>query len=268
MIEERVGPRASPEKPLKVVAILVVILLAIGGAAYFFWPSSPPPPPPSASAPASPPPPPAPHYAVAAPTEALPKLAESDPAMLDALKKLLDPAALAKLVVPESLIRNFVATIDNLTRDHLAMRVSPVRAASGTFKTAGQDDTLAIAAGNDARYAPYVDAFDATDPAAVVAAYVRVYPLFQQAYVELGFPNGYFNDRLVQVIDHLLDAPEPKAPVKLVSPRVLFLYADPELESRSAGQKLLMRMGAANEARVKAKLRAYRKELEAQTPPR
>jgi Protein of unknown function (DUF3014) len=267
-MEERVGPRSNPERPLKVVAILVAVLLAIGWGAYFLLRSTPPPPPPSASAPPPPPPPAATHYAVAASAEPLPKLAESDATVLDTLKKLLDPAAVAKLVVPESLIRNFVATVDNLTRDHLAMRVSPVHAASGILKTTGQDDTLAIAAANDARYAPYVDAFDATDPAAVVAAYVRMYPLFQQAYVELGFPNGYFNDRLVQVIDHLLEAPDLKAPVKLVSPRVLFLYADPDLEARSSGQKILMRMGAANEARVKAKLRAYRKELEAQTPPK
>lgn len=27
--------------------------------------------------------------------------------------------------------------------------------------------------------------------------YVRLYPLFQKAYVELGYPNGYFNDRLI-----------------------------------------------------------------------
>ncbi|HEY2629705.1 MAG TPA: DUF3014 domain-containing protein, partial [Usitatibacter sp.] len=148
----------------------------------------------------------------------------------------------------------------------LAMRVSPVRAVTGTFKTTVQDD--AIAPANDARYAPYVDALDATDPATVVATYLRMYPLFQQAYVDLGFPDGYFNDRLIQVIDHLLDAPDLKAPVKLVSPRVLYLYADPDLESRSSGQKILMRMGAANEARVKAKLRAYRKELVAQAPPK
>jgi hypothetical protein len=267
-MEERVGPRSSPENPWKVMAILAAILLAIGAGAYFFWPSNPPPPPPSAGAPPPPPPPAAPHYAVAASAEPLPRLAESDPAVLDALKKLLGPAAIAKLVMPESLIRNIVATADNLPRDHLAMRMSPVRAALGTFKTTGQDETLVIAATNEARYTPYVEALEATDPAAVVGAYVRLYPLFQQAYVELGFPNGYFNDRLVQVIDHLLDAPDLKTPVKLVSPRVLYLYADPDLEARSAGQKILMRMGAANEARVKAKLRAYRKELEAQTPPK
>ncbi|RPJ48250.1 MAG: DUF3014 domain-containing protein, partial [Betaproteobacteria bacterium] len=75
---------------------------------------------------------------------------------------------------------------------------------------------------------------------------------------ELGYPKGHFNDRLVAVIDHLLEAPELKTPVALVRPKVLYLYADPELEARSAGQKMLMRMGAEHAGRVKTTLREIR----------
>ncbi|MFZ3323235.1 MAG: DUF3014 domain-containing protein [Usitatibacter sp.] len=267
MIEDRVGPRPTREtSPAKILAIVGVIA-AIGAAIYYFWPG-PPPPPPSGPSAASAPAPVVQHYAVATPAsaESLPTLADSDATVMDALKKLVGPDAVAKLLVPESLIRNIVATLDNLPRDHLAMRVSPVNPPGGKFKTTGHDDTIAIAADNGARYAPYVTAFEATDPAATIAVYLRLYPLFQQAYIDLGFPNGYFNDRLVEVIDHLLDAPEPKGPVHVVSPHVLYEFADPDLEARSAGQKLMIRLGADNEARVKAKLRAYRKELVAQTP--
>jgi hypothetical protein len=91
------------------------------------------------------------------------------------------------------------------------------------------------------------------DTQKLVQAYVRYYPLFQKAYQELGYPNGYFNDRLVEVIDHLLAAPDVPAPIALAQPKVLYEFADPALESRSAGQKILMRMGPVNEARVKAK---------------
>ena len=41
----------------------------------------------------------------------------------------------------------------------------------------------------------------------------------------------------------------------------MYQYADPKLESLSAGQKLLLRMGPANEAVVKAKLRELRAVL-------
>ncbi|HQU43635.1 MAG TPA: DUF3014 domain-containing protein, partial [Pirellulales bacterium] len=41
----------------------------------------------------------------------------------------------------------------------------------------------------------------------------------------------YFNDRLVSVIDHLLAAPEPAGPVALVQPKIIYKFADPQLES-------------------------------------
>jgi len=91
--------------------------------------------------------------------------------------------------------------------------------------------------------------------------YERLYPLFQQSYEDLGYPGKYFNDRLVEVIDHLLQAPEAAGPVPLVQPKVFYEYADADLESRSAGQKLLMRMGPANERLIKEKLRAFRAEI-------
>jgi hypothetical protein len=56
-------------------------------------------------------------------------------------------------------------------------------------------------------------------------------------------------------------APEITGPVALAQPKVLYEFADPELESRSAGQKILMRMGAENAARVKTKLREIRREI-------
>jgi hypothetical protein len=44
---------------------------------------------------------------------------------------------------------------------------------------------------------------------------------------------------------------------------VFYKFADPELESLSAGQKIMIRMGPQNAEKVKAKLRALRRELAA-----
>jgi hypothetical protein len=88
--------------------------------------------------------------------------------------------------------------------------------------------------------------------------YIRYYPLFQQAYEDLGYPGQYFNDRLVEVIDHLLQTPDLQQPIQLKQGKVFYEYADPALEARSAGQKLLMRMGPQNEAAIKAKLKELR----------
>ena len=64
----------------------------------------------------------------------------------------------------------------------------------------------------------------------------------------------------------MLEAPVPTGPVKLVRPKVLYQFADPELEGLSAGQKIMVRMGPENEARVKAKLREIRRALTAPRP--
>ena len=102
--------------------------------------------------------------------------------------------------------------------------------------------------------------------APLVAVYIRFYPLFQEQYEKLGYPDKYFNDRLVQVIDHLLATPEVKGPVLLTQTTVLYQFTDPELEKLSAGQKILVRMGGENAALVKTKLTEIRSALVANPP--
>jgi len=185
----------------------------------------------------------------------------SDPTLVEALSGLLGSQAFARLFAPEELVRHIVATIDNLPRDKVAGRLLAIKPVPGHFAVDGEDGNRSISADNYARYSPYVRAAQLVDVKKLVSVYVHLYPLFQQAYVGLGYPDGYFNDRLVQVIDNLLAAPALTPPVRLDQPNVLFVYADPELESLSAGQKMLIRMGPANAAVVKDKLRQIRVEV-------
>ena len=103
------------------------------------------------------------------------------------------------------------------------------------------------------------------DLEAIAATYCRFYPLFQESYVRLGYPDGYFNDRVVEVIDQLLLTPEPDEPIRLVRPHVLYEFADAELEALSSGQKLLLRMGGEHAASIKRVLQGLR-ALIAQSP--
>jgi hypothetical protein len=78
----------------------------------------------------------------------------------------------------------------------------------------------------------------------------------------LGYPAGSFNDRLIEAIDDLLMTPDVEGPVELTQPRILYEFADPDLEALSAGEKILLRMGPENSAKIKTKLREIRDELE------
>jgi hypothetical protein len=264
------------------VAAFAVLTLVVGAAAfYFFWPRGVTLPPQVApTPPASAPAPgaqrePAIQYPVEkspafAATDAggaqfpLPTLDDSDIVAKDAIETILDGGAFVRRLVPEGIIRHIVATVDSLPRKTIAARILPIKPVPGTLGTTSTTQGMSIAADNAGRYAAYVKAAEAIDTKRLVGFYVRLYPLFQQAYVELGYPNGYFNDRLIGVIDHLLATPEPKTPVYVSQPHVLFEFADPELEELSAGQKVLVRIDIDNERRLKAKLRDIRKTLTAE----
>jgi hypothetical protein len=189
----------------------------------------------------------------------LPALDSSDDVVLKALTNL--QLKLAGLILPERIVRNIVVTVDNLPREVASERMRPVKRVPGKFRTMQEAGQLRILPANADRYREYVRIFEATEPQRLIAIYIQFYPLFQSAYQELGYPNRYFNDRLVAVIDHLLDAPDLDADVELLQPHVLYEFADPQLQQASAGHKVMMRIGPDNARRVKVHLKEIRDQL-------
>jgi len=198
---------------------------------------------------------------------ALPALNDSDTLAHDSLAGVFGREALERYLVPQNLVRHIVVTVDNLPRKKLAVDLRPIKPVAGTTRTDTQGDTLTLSSANYERYAPLVQTLAHADVHTLVGVYRHLYPLFQQSYEDLGYPGKYFNDRVVEVIDHLLQTPEPATPPAVTQPRVFYEYADADLEGRSSGQKLLLRMGPANERLVKAKLRELRAAI-ATAPPR
>ncbi|RSZ33288.1 MULTISPECIES: DUF3014 domain-containing protein [unclassified Variovorax] len=285
--DTREAPEFRPrrEAPIGAIAAVVLVLLV---AAFFGWrwyqdqqkpvepvpvaaaPNDAPAPPPPAAAPTGPQ---NPVDALAPPDAALPKLADSDARVTKALTELIGGKHVAEFLRSDGIVRRFVATVDNLAREQAPASAWPVQPTAQRFITEGpQGQVQTIAANNAARYNGIVLLAQSVDPAKAAAVYAKLYPLFQQAYEELGYPGRYFNDRLIAVIDHLLQAPEPAGPVQVrlvevkgdvpsTRPWVRYEYADPKLESMSSGQKIMVRMGLENERKVKASLRGLRQQI-------
>lgn len=192
----------------------------------------------------------------------LPPLDESDEAVREELGRFAKPEKLENLFLFKSLIRHFVVTVDNLTNNKLPQRFGFTHPPQGKF-TVLEDayEDRYIDPKNYQRYKSFVEFLDIVDSRKLLAVYIHYYPLFQEAYESLGYPGRYFNDRLIEVIDHLLGAPVIQTPVKLVRPKVYYIFADPELEKLSAGQKIMVRIGPENAIKVKAKLREIRQIL-------
>lgn len=253
------------KKPLFAIAAIVALGAAL--AAYLYWPRSVPQPvapqaitlPPPAPIPA--PAPVASQAAEAPPAPPLPPLAKSDGTVLDALAALVENPSLMKLFHSDKIIHNIVVTIDDLPQQRLPAKVMPFRPPAGRFTTAGRKDNPTTSARNAKRYENYVKLAQTVDAKKLVALYVRLYPLFQQAYQDLGYPNGNFNNQLNDTLDDLLDTPDIKGPIRLNQPKYFYLYADADTEARSVGQKIMLRLGGKDEAIVKAKLREIKQEL-------
>jgi Protein of unknown function (DUF3014) len=192
----------------------------------------------------------------------LPPLDESDSYFQLALVDIFG-TGLRNLLVSEALVDKFVATVDNLPRAYIAEKARPVGRLASTFRTDIVDDgeAMTISAANYDRYDTLVSLVMNANLDLVNDTYRRFYPLFQESYVRLGYPNAYFNDRVVAVIDHLLATPEPAGPIYVVQPNVLYEFADPDLEALSSGQKLLLRMGNDHAGEIKQTLRELRTRI-------
>lgn len=201
------------------------------------------------------------------PGVALPPLAGSDGVFGEAVEAVLGPAAFARWLVPQDLIRRIVVAVDNIPRRSLPARMRVIPPVPGTFEVARAGTATVVAEANAARYEPLVRLFETLDAQRLLYVYVEWYPRFQDAYRELGYPQGHFNDRLVEAIDTMLATPTLREPPAVVQPKVLWEFADPDLEALPAGQKLVLRMGPANAERVKARLLAVRR-LVTQAVPR
>lgn len=258
----------------KVISVIVIIILLIAAAlfGYNWWQQqqaqpqavtevAPPAiaPEPVVAAPAAEGPPPILHpIEPTPPTEPLPTVQDSDKALGQALSGVVGASSWKALFIPDLLIRHIVATVDNLPRHEAPSKMWPLRPAESWLKTKGSDGSLTLDPANAERYAPYVAMVQQLPVDKLVAVYRQFYSLFQQAFVELGYPDAYFNDRLVVAIDDMLAAPEPDGAIELRQNKVRYQFADPDLESRSAGQKIMLRIGVANARIVKAKLRTLR----------
>ncbi len=279
--------------------MIVILLLLIGAAAYYYFtvresgqavseqavavqaplprsePEPEPEPPTSLKDPAEPWPPldaPPPPVVEEIP---LPMLHDSDPLVLETLAGLIGQPAVSRYLVTDNVISRVVATVDTMGSARIPGVVQAVQGPGDEFRATANDspDEVILSAEGDElpqfvinpanyeRYTAYVALLEAADPDSLVGSYRQNYPLFQEAYRQMGYADGDFDARLVEVIDELLATPEVPDPVGLVKPEAFYVFTDPDLESLSAGQKILLRMGSRNAARVKAKLTEIRAAL-------
>jgi hypothetical protein len=204
-----------------------------------------------------------------------PMLMDSDPVVLENLKEMVGEPAVIRYVVNDNVISRIVATVDTLGSRQIPAVVQVVNGPATSFAASPNDNPdrvirneegdaipqFIINPANYERYTPYVELFEAVDSAEWVKVYRDYDPLFLEAYRQMGYPEGSFNDRLIVIIDELLATLPASDPVELMKPEAYYLFVDQDFEALTAGQKILLRMGNQNASRVKVKLQEIRELL-------
>ena len=191
----------------------------------------------------------------------------SDQAVRSAAAGVFGEMPVEAFLIPERVIQNLVATVDSLDREPIPLRFRVIREVPDVPVVEQQGDRLVLSTDNDERYRLLAEVLRNTNARQMAQLYLRYYPLMEKAYRDMGYPQGHFNDRVIAIIDHLLEAPDVEHPIELVRPKVLYAFADPELEELSSGQKIMVRIGPANATAAKARLRELRAILAAGTAP-
>lgn len=258
------GPQQLPpshETPIWVWAAVGAGVVLIAAIAYWFFRPAPPAPaattPTETAAPATEDVVPAPSPAIT-----LPPLAESDSFVADLVRGLSSRPQLATWLATKDLVRNFAVVVDNIAEGVSPAKHLPEFAPKQAFRAvAGPGGVLVPDPGSFARYDGLANAVDSLDTVGAVKAYHTMRPLFDDAYRELGHPDGNFDVALQRAISNLLATPDLPADPRLESRVQSYHYADPSLEGLRPAQKLLLRMGPRNERIIKAKLRDILHEL-------
>lgn len=193
--------------------------------------------------------------------ESLPILSQSDPYIEKEIIKLADGMNVSDLIRTPNLAQQAAVFVDNFAQGDLLSNNSPIKGPSQRFTAVDINGKTYLNPDSYHRYDMYANLLSSLDPDELVATYQQMYPLFEEAFTDLGYANMDFNERVKQAIQEVLDAPIIEDPIELSSVSVNYQFVDPKLENLPAAQKLIIRMGPDNAKKIKNVLRELENQL-------
>ena len=188
----------------------------------------------------------------------LPALDASDAFVREFVTGLSEHPQLASWLVTDDLAYRFVRSTVALAHGQSPREHVDFMTPEGDFAVQERDGGLAVDPAGYSRYNLLAEIFSSLSTENGARLYRQLYPLFEEAFAELGVPNVTFDDLTSQAVDNLIAAQVPASPPAVAPSTAMYAYTDSRLEARSPAEKHLMRMGPQNAARVQAKLRELR----------
>jgi hypothetical protein len=185
----------------------------------------------------------------------LPPLDLTDPLVRELLRGLSSRPELGAWLATDGLIRNVVASVDAIANGTTPSTHLKRLAPAGPFRAEPRGEEFVIDARSYRRYDGIADTVAALDAQGLARAYATLRPRLQEAYRELGYPDGNFDDAAERAIVRLLNTPVVEREVDVRPAPVLYQFADTRLERLASAQKQLLRMGPRNGRLIQDKLR-------------
>jgi hypothetical protein len=178
----------------------------------------------------------------------LPPLDDSDTLLRQLVSSLSKHPMLAWILVNKSIVRSAVLAVVQIGDG-----VTPV-ALFGPLKPQTRLQINAESSRVDPatyrRWEQALAALTSINTAELAQTYVNVKPLFDEAYRELGHPNGNFDDAIVRAIRTLDATPDVKTDPVLLKRPGYFEHDDESLRALLPVQKQLLLLGPAHRVRV------------------
>lgn len=187
----------------------------------------------------------------------LPPLDQSDAVVRELVARLSSHPAVAAWLTTDGLIRNFTVVVANIAEARTpAVHLRALRPQTG-FAVVQRGGNLYIDPRSYERYDTVAAATASIDPAGAARLYATLKPRIEDAYRDLGAPDGTFDRTLERAIVLLLKTPVLDDPIRVESQGGIgYGFAAPEIERLTAAQKQLLRAGPRNVRMIQSSLRA------------
>ena len=186
----------------------------------------------------------------------LPTLLDSDSFIRDLVGALSDHPTLARLLATPSLVRAMTKGVIQIADGRTPVEWLAVLRPATRMQILG-DERGPASPVSHARWNQVVEGVVSVSPADAAQLYVNVKPLIDEAYVEMGQPDGDFDQTILRAVRLLRDTPTPPVSPELIRRPGYFDYADPPLRTLKPVQKQVLLLGPENRARLMAWLDAF-----------
>jgi Protein of unknown function (DUF3014) len=233
------------------LGVLILVVLALAGIGAWYWFARRAAPPPLVAAP----PPVVQPTAEPVEPEAvdLPALTDSDTWLRDVVGQLSAHPQLGTWLLNDGLIERLVAAVANVAEGESPAAHLRFLRPSGPFAVARRAGRLFVDPAAYHRYDTLATVIASLHVDGTAQVYRNVKPLLDEAYRNLGYPDGDFDDVAVRAVRRLLDTPVVETAE--VEGDSIYAYVDDRLEGLDEAQKHFLRLGPDNLMKVQNQVR-------------